>query len=394
MIDYFILYLICVSGSLILPFLKYESDKKILFFFIAALLIVFSGIRYYVGWDFEVYQSLYDDIFNYQDPLAVIQLIRYQDFEFGFRLFSLSAIVSPYLPVFLSCLISVGVSFLIMYKSPSRILGVFVILYLWYEYFSVFNIQRQIIANAVILLGVYISVTCNKKRYLCVLAPIAFSFHVSSFLFFVFYFIILLLIERDFKLNLSQGVIAVSISVLLIALPIDMAFLIYRISAYMLSHFGSIGEHAALKLGYYFNYLNLYKTGFSFRYVEYIFVFLVSLYNKNKILRNIDSPYGENIFLLSLYMSAFHVLMYGVLSGLGVIQERVESYFLFMHVILASYLTLVVSKDIKRYLYVIIISSLFVFTKYYRLLESVSYIGADSHYQRFIPYESIFTDYK
>ncbi|RWX56590.1 EpsG family protein [Photobacterium chitinilyticum] len=393
MIDYFIILIFCVLCALLLPTLKHRFDRAVLFFLVAFVLILFSGWRYYTGWDFEIYQSLYDAIFYSNDPLSIISHEDYRDFELGFRLFSLSAVLSPYLPVLLSCLISVGASFLIVHKAPSRIFGVFILLYLWYEYFGVFNIQRQIIAHAIILLGIYLTLNYNRKLFLLISAPLAFSFHVSSLLLFIFYLLSILLIERDFRLNFLFGLSLVILSLLLVILPIDIANMIFQLSSFILGFLGDIGQHASLKISYYFNYLDLYKTGLSFRYLEYIIVFLVALYKSQDILAEISSDYGKKVFLLSLFVSAIHIFMYALLSGLGVIQDRVESYFLLMHVILASYLVLISIKDLRRYLFITVLCFVFVFIKYYRLIQSDAYIGADSHYQRFIPYKSIFTDY-
>ncbi|MGR5146677.1 EpsG family protein [Photobacterium alginatilyticum] len=392
MIDYFIILLFCVLCALLLPTLKHRFDRTVVFFLVAVVLMLFSGWRYYTGWDFEIYQSLYDAIYYSNDPLSIISHRDYRDFELGFRIFSLSAVISPYIPVLLSCVISVGISFLLVYKSPSRILGVFILLYLWYEYFAVFNIQRQIIAHAIILFGIYLTFTYNRKLFVFLSAPLAFSFHVSSMLLFTFYLLSIFLIERKFRLNFILGLFIVAVSLSLVILPIDIAGISFRISTFILGYLGEIGKHASLKISYYFNYLELYKTGLSFRYLEYIAIFLMALYKSQDILDEISSDYGKKVFLLSLYVSAIHIIMYALLSGLGVIQERVESYFFLMHVILASHLVLITAKDLKRYLLITVMCLAFVFIKYYRLIQSDAYIGADSHYQRFIPYNSIFTD--
>ncbi|MBW3761224.1 hypothetical protein GL264_10470 [Aeromonas jandaei] len=396
MTDYLIVYSVCIIIALIIPSLKYRFDKVLLFSFVAFVLIFFSGFRYYIGWDFEIYQSLYDAVFYSSDPMMIIHLPQYRDFELGFRLFSLTATIEPWMPVLLSCAFSVGISFLIMHKSPSRTFGVFILLYLWYEYFSVFNIQRQIIAHAIILLGLYFTIKNRSKFFIVISAPFAFTLHVSSLLAFTFYFISIFATDKKIKINNFTGLGIVVISLVLIAIPLDITQFIFKFSVLFLSFFGEIGKHASLKIAYYFDYLSLYKTGFSFRYFEYIVVFLTATFNFDKISSEIDSEYGKRLFILSLNISGIHILVYALLSSLGVIQERVESYFLLMHVILCSYVILAIpaTTKIRTNMQVVVLCMLFVFIKYYRLINSDSYVGADSHYQRFVPYNNIFMGLK
>ncbi|WP_082791855.1 EpsG family protein [Aeromonas enteropelogenes] len=394
MIDYLIVFLFCILTSLIIPVLKHRFDKTLLFFSVAFVLIIFSGVRYYTGWDFEIYQSLYDLVFYSSNPIVIINLPEYNDFEFGFRLFSLTAVFSSYMPVLLSCALSIGVSFLIMHRAPSKTFGVFIILYIWYEYFSVFNVQRQIIAHAIILLGVYLTLIYNNKLFTLVSVPFAFIFHVSSLASFAFYFLSIVASEKNIRLNSFGGLVLVVLSLVLIAVPFDISKMIFQSAIFILSYLGEIGKHASLKIGYYFDYLELYKTGFSFRYFEYVAVFLIALFKYDSIVLEVDSTYGRKLFDISLNVSAVHIFLYAFLSGLGVIQERIECYFLLMHVILSSYLILILSKELKYYIFILALCISFVFIKYYRLINSEAYVGADSHYERFIPYNSIFTGLK
>ncbi|ELI9714530.1 EpsG family protein [Vibrio cholerae] len=391
MIDYLIVFLVCIFASVILPLIRNDFDKILIFFLIALVLITFSGIRYYVGWDFEIYQYMYDSIFNARDPIAIINSPHYKDFELGFRLFALTARISPYTPVFLTCMIAVGASFFVMHKAPSRTFGVFIVLYLWYEYFSIFSIQRQIVAHAIILIGLYFSIRYQSKLFILIFSPLAFIFHVSSLFASLFYFLAYVFTERNFRFEISSGFVLVAISVFLILIPFDFSLMAFKLSTVVLSYLGDIGKHASLKINYYFDYLALYKTGLSFRYFEYVLVFLFSLYKRECVLKEVHSKYGRYLFVLSLNMSALHILCYGALSGLGVIQERVECYFFLSHVILMSYLSLNFSKNIISYLIVLGLCISFVSVKYYRLINSDPYIGGDSHYQRFIPYNSIFS---
>ncbi|CDT40024.1 membrane hypothetical protein [Vibrio coralliirubri] len=393
MIDYIFIFILCIFFSLIMQVVNHRFYRISILFIVALVLALFSGLRYYVGWDFEIYQSLYDMVYLSSNPIDIINHINYRDFEIGFRVFSLSAAIAPYLPVLLSCLVSVGISFLIIHKAPSKIFGVFIFMYLWYEYFAVFNIQRQVIAHAILLLGLYFTLTYNRKFFIVASVPLAFTFHVSSLIIFVFYFSAFVSSKRFGKIDIKLGFLLVMVSFLLLVSPFNVGTIVFKTTAFILGYLGGIGQHASIKISYYFEYLNLYKVGISFRYLEYVLVFLVAVYKSEHILSKVKGVYGKRLFLVALYMCAIHIFSYAFFSGLGVIQDRIESYFFLMHTVLISYLALIINNKIKSHVLIVLLCSLFVSVKYSRLLGSEAYIGADSHYQRFVPYNNIFASF-
>lgn len=391
MIDYISIFILCIVFSLAVQIVNHRVYRLSILFMAALSLSFFSGLRFYIGWDFEIYQDLYDMVYSSNIPTEIISHTNYKDFELGFRVFSLSATVAPYLPVLLSCLISVGISFLIIHRAPSKVFGVFILVYVWYEYFAVFNIQRQVLAHAILLLGLYLTLIYNKSLFIFLSAPLAFTFHVSSSILFVFYFFAYSLSKRLVKIDTKLGFLLVLVSFSLLISPFDYGLIALKASAFILGYLGDVGQHAAIKISYYTDHLDLYKVGVSFRYLEYCGIFLVAAYKSDCILSKVKNSYGKILFLVALHMCALHILSYALLSGLGVIQQRIESYFMLMHTILASYLVLIIGNKVKSYLIIVVLCSLFVSVKYSRLFGSDAYIGADSHYQRFFPYNNIFT---
>ncbi|WP_058119549.1 EpsG family protein [Photobacterium kishitanii] len=392
MIDYIIVFSLLILFALVNESIKSKRLSTLFFILISFLLIIFSGLRYYTGWDFEVYQQFYNAIYFSIDPLITINSTLYRNFDVGFRLFSLSAIYSSWLPVLLISVISVGTSFLLVSKSDKRIFGIFVLFYFWYEYFSVFSIQRQVLAHGLIVLGVFILLNnSSNKKYIIyfLLSIISITIHSSALIASVLYIIAFVLSNKKIEVNRVLFYSIICFSIFMLISNVNVSEVTYDILKPVFLMIGGYGKVLEGKMQYYFLYLKPFKVGLSFRYIEYLTVLIISYLFFDRIKSQLKNNYSLKLFYLSFYMSLFHVLFSGLLSSVGIIQERVECYFYLTHVILLSFLIFLVPKKLIYYLLFVVFASVFVGVKYDRLLNSDAYLGADSHYQRFIPYKSI-----
>ena len=190
--SFWILYGLLTSLLVLISYMVKAKNQQIISYIILGLMIVVSGFRYRIGYDYDQYMNMYswisyDPNMVWPEPSFQIlcQFLRYLGFEFQ-MLFLLYAIVS--LVFFYK-----GLSYFLdnNYRQISLSLGIFTLgtiglVGLWFS----FTMIRQFAAMAIIFWGVKYIFTANRSFIKFFFAIcLATFFHASSIMFIVFYFI-------------------------------------------------------------------------------------------------------------------------------------------------------------------------------------------------------------
>ena len=176
--DFWIIFVLIVLATWGLPFLFFKDKERIFTFFLLFILILISGFRYQIGWDYSNYERLFylseDDFGGAIEPSFILLCTVLKDFGF-------SAQMMFFLYSFLTLLF---VYFAAKFYTKKPIF--FLVLYALAPYLfwnSMGNI-RNYLAIAIIFWGSRFLVEKKIYLYLIVVA-IAASIHYSAGIFFV-----------------------------------------------------------------------------------------------------------------------------------------------------------------------------------------------------------------
>lgn len=163
-----------------------SKKQKISYYFLFLLVIVyFSAFRDGMGMDYTAYQSYcehylsrFDSFLFGQEPLAAL-------LEFFCYSTKFSAVVFFLVTSILICALCTFVY--IKYKNP--VIALFVFVTYTNLYLMSFNLVRQFVASAFILIGSYYFIMQKRKPYFFLFVLAAFLFHKSAVLFVLIYFL-------------------------------------------------------------------------------------------------------------------------------------------------------------------------------------------------------------
>lgn len=332
MFQYIILYLIGCLSMII---------RKNFFYFLIFIMILFSGLRYQVGTDYETYVNIFLGLQNNIEVgyLTINKIIRYITSK------------SEILFLFISTIILFNVARTIRdNKKREEMLLMFLgIYYLTYT----FNTLRHGLAATFILYAIL------KKKSIYIL--IAALFHKISFLFFFVYFFI----KRDYSKKT-------------IIILYCFGFLIYftnlDILKFILENIKIPIESVSYKLQYYTqNYYGnkTIKYGLSLGFFLRFFLIIISLKKRKQKNREFNTALQMVILgnLFILYFNFYPIFL-----------ERVANICYLFEIYLLPEL---LEKHKKRIMIVIIYTLLF----YLKLLDSKE---TNKKYQ-YIPYQSIYS---
>lgn len=314
-----------------------------------AVLVGFSGFRYYVGTDYSTYYSIYDSVDTDDWSLTIESSPQ----ESGYTILMLmvkSISESPYAIFWVSAALTVIPIYMVV-KRHSAFPALSVALYLFLFFASSFNGVRQWIAAALLFLAW--SYYRNRRALALTLLLLAASFHVSAL-----FAAVLLLVGR--RLRLSWGTAAI---VLIGA--VALAGIVDRVPA--------IAQFAASFNPRYANYFASGETGIGayLHILAYACLLLFSIYIGTR-----DNPLVDSDRRLAVY----------VLIGIGMMLAgtqalvlfRMEAYFALFLLLLVPNRVAVMKERVAATMLVLVGSGLY-FVMYLRNFGGVT------------PYETYFT---
>lgn len=268
----------------------YDFTKKKIFYILSmGILSIFSGIRYYVGTDYENYMIMFRN--------AKETKIENFESDVGFLLISkfISLFTENYRVHFIIISIITVMSIMIYIYLNSKIKFISVMIYLSLGmYFSSFNIVRQHLAIAIVIWA--INLINTKRRILFYLIVLfASSIHITATILLP----MKIILEKRWT-KLTYGVIAILTGV------------IYVSSNFIINIFNNdrINRYSG---GYYTT------TGSNYLFiVVYLFIFIFCIFYLKKIELGINNKHLKLMFL---------GLMFIILSTKGLIFSRMAGYF-------------------------------------------------------------------
>lgn len=330
------------------------------------ILILFSGLRYHTGWDWEAYDYFFNEISH--SSIIDLKTNNIFNYEPGFLILSYLSLklnISPYITI---SAITVSLILISARKYCHGYIYLFLIAYLFYGYFHNFSIIRQGISASIFAYALqYILSKKYIKYFISIL--VASLFHSSA--------LILLLIPTGiYILQKIPIVLLLVVSLLMVHFNLSEISEIKNNLSYIES------------INFYLKNEDLsYKVGFSFKYLE-ILILLVFFYQKRceLILRN---KYGDTNYLLFRSLLIIELLNYSIFNDFSIIYERINVYFEFTHAVIIAMIASIF-KFKKIQFIIILLLSVIVFIRYFQLVHSpVRVDGELSHYERFNNYCSV-----
>lgn len=315
MLVYFGVFSFLTLGVLIEQWSENKRMRENFFLFSLLLLILFFGLRGYIGYDWYSYKPNFDSISTLGEIFKGDLGILNSGYELGFQFYTalIKSFTSNY---FIYNFINTAVDFLILYfvirrysKYPMFSLLLF---------FSVYGLTLEIdmLRNAKSIMLFLISIEYIEERKplkFLVLNILGILFHSSSLLYLPMYF--LLNIKWNKKFILALFIIG-NIYYLL-----DMRIAIKIIKEYNTLLPAPIGS----RLSGYFSIIPVdFPLGFTLYYFERVLLFVGCWLVRDELIRK---KYG-NIMLNSLYISIFFFLY---LSEFSVISMRFGLLFIYSY---------------------------------------------------------------
>lgn len=157
-----------------------RKNRTVYFMFLAVVLILFSGLRYKVGTDYESYEALYQDVLDdwVSSEVGYIFLIHLTD-RTGLGFFGLMFTVS---------FLTISFATAALRKFHCGIHSLYIYLSIPLFYLLSLNTIRQSLAAAIFMLATQYARNRDPRRFFA-LVLLAASFHVSALLLAPIYFI-------------------------------------------------------------------------------------------------------------------------------------------------------------------------------------------------------------
>ena len=369
MLIYISLFVLVISISTLVLALDRKNIGVILAIY-SAILILFSGLRYHTGWDWEAYDYFFDKISN--GSITDLKNNNIFNYEPGFLILSYLSLklnISPYIT---ASTITVALILISARKYCHKYIYVFLIAYLFYGYFHNFSIIRQGISAAIFAYALQYILSKKYIRYYASII-IASSFHSSA--------LILLLIPA--------GVYVLQKTPIIILLVVSLLMVYFNLSEISeiknnLSHIESIN--------FYLKNEDLsYKVGFSFKYLEILI--LLFFFCQKKCTFILRQKYGDENYLLFKSLLIIELLNYSIFNDFSIIYERINVYFEFTHAVIIVMVASIFKFKKIQFIIILLLSAI-IFIRYFQLIHSpVRIDGELSHYDRFNNYCSVINKY-
>lgn len=374
-------------GILSIFAIVYPGKPFFLIFFMA--LFLFSALRFEIGWDWEQYNEFFNIIRSSSDPVQTAIAGGELNFDYGFGLFALSALISPQLPIIagLGIYLSGVYRFLGLLAPSEKVYGA--IIFLWYGYFEAFSIQRQIISVGLALHAIVLLVTHRKILRATMLTAASITFHKVSAL------ILPLIGLLTFSNPTSPKFMAVSAyrawtimfaAILCLSLSVFGESVLSSLNPILTisPHFQELNA----RIEYYLSLSKgdeVYSTAFTVRTLEYFIVYAFAAHALTGNLQDKKSKTNQ----LALILGGFHLVIYSSVCGLGLLGSRIDSALVLFHVFLMARLLGKFFTNLSNACILCCGLLVVVFLRYWRLFyTSVDIPGG--HFERFFPYKFFF----
>jgi hypothetical protein len=334
------------------------------------LLILFSGTRIEIGWDWEAYNYLYEFARNnsFGSTWDTFCVLANGEYEPGFVILVGAAGILGISQQFLLVLLIVVFAYLGHKRNFAVGVAMFVTIYLFYGYFHTFGIVRQGLAAAIAFYGI----SLERRWHALAVVALACTIHFSIIP--VALFLYLMVRVMSSRLLLASTVFAWFAS----AVPLSGQLIMLAASALGFERWLSLLDFSAAT----------YKVGFSLVLLEHTLVALMYLLHKSE----------DRRWALGAAVVVCRLILYGALNDISIVWERFNSaYDLFY----ASACAYIIYCALAKYapprtfafksmsVVVFICMSMFVYVRYDRLIGSDSReSGGLSHYDRFVNYRS------
>lgn len=295
------------------------SDRKRIgesfFIFSLLLLILFFGLRGYIGYDWYSYKPNFDKMVTIGELLKGNTQVLYSGYELGFQIYTsfIKTLTNNY---FIYNFINVSVDFIILYFVIKRFSKYPILSLLLF--FSIYGVALEIdmIRNAKSIMLFLLSIKYIEERKILnfgALNILDILFHYSSILYLPMYFILNVKWNKKFILFLFILGNIYYLSDIRIVMRI-----IKEYNTFLPTGIGA-------KLSGYFSIIPLdFPLGFSLYYFERVIMFLLCWFVSDNLK---NKKYG-NIILNSLYISIFFFLY---LSEFSIVAMRFGLLFIYSY---------------------------------------------------------------
>lgn len=297
---------------------KISERKRIgesFFIFSLLLLILFFGLRGYIGYDWYSYKPNFDKMVTIGELLKGNTQVLYSGYELGFQIYTsfIKTLTNNY---FIYNFINVSVDFIILYFVIKRFSKYPILSLLLF--FGIYGVALEIdmIRNAKSIMLFLLSIKYIEERKILnfgVLNILGILFHYSSIFYLPMYFILNTKWNKKFILFLFILGNIYYLSDIRIVMRI-----IKEYNTFLPTGIGS-------KLSGYFSIIPLdFPLGFSLYYFERVIMFLLCWFVSDNLK---NKKYG-NIMLNSLYISIFFFLY---LSEFSIVAMRFGLLFIYSY---------------------------------------------------------------
>ena len=297
---------------------KISERKRIgesFFIFSLLLLILFFGLRGYIGYDWYSYKPNFDKMVTIGELLKGNTQVLYSGYELGFQIYTsfIKTLTNNY---FIYNFINVSVDFIILYFVIKRFSKYPILSLLLF--FGIYGVALEIdmIRNAKSIMLFLLSIKYIEERKILnfgVLNILGILFHYSSIFYLPMYFILNVKWNKKFILFLFILGNIYYLSDIRIVMRI-----IKEYNTFLPTGIGS-------KLSGYFSIIPLdFPLGFSLYYFERVIMFLLCWFVSDNLK---NKKYG-NIMLNSLYISIFFFLY---LSEFSIVAMRFGLLFIYSY---------------------------------------------------------------
>lgn len=297
---------------------KISERKRIgesFFIFSLLLLILFFGLRGYIGYDWYSYKPNFDKMVTIGELLKGNTQVLYSGYELGFQIYTsfIKTLTNNY---FIYNFINVSVDFIILYFVIKRFSKYPILSLLLF--FSIYGVALEIdmIRNAKSIMLFLLSIKYIEERKILnfgVLNILGILFHYSSIFYLPMYFILNAKWNKKFILFLFILGNIYYLSDIRIVMRI-----IKEYNTFLPTGIGA-------KLSGYFSIIPLdFPLGFSLYYFERVIMFLLCWFVSDNLK---NKKYG-NIMLNSLYISIFFFLY---LSEFSIVAMRFGLLFIYSY---------------------------------------------------------------
>jgi|GEM_PF-2251747 len=354
---YYIVLFFLLSYSVIEVFTSERGKKRVvqtvLFVFISVFLVLFSGTRFEVGYDYYNYLGIYEDlvkqrlIFNFQvEPLFALWIL------------IISGLFSSF-PLFLFVIALVAVSFKLALIWNKSLLPFLSIALYFSRYFLIYDMGqiRQGLALLIVLKGIqFIQVRAVYYFVLCIF--FAAMFHVSALIFLPAYYVV----NKNFghryvllALVLSAGIALIDLKIVALNIISFLPTFVYLKVDYYLSTETSVGITFAM--------------GFRILLVLLFCVF------RDKLRRR----FPQTLIYFNIYIIG--VILYLLFNSIPQFAGRLSVYYQIMEIFIIPVL-IIVNRHLSVRAGLFVLVCIYCFWGVFSTIHSVN--------DAFIPYRSIF----